>query len=528
MTVTASVDSVFVEKMQAALVAIKAKISEISHTWQIPSYPLFLRTCSMHKTSVEFMKWKYMKKILLAYNHQQQNKSKDMADHQKEKFVISFTGSSVSAGHDSPFNLTMTPVVQELLTNVFSKLDLDLESRNVALGNNPCVPYDVCVKYFAGLDADVVVWEQTYFCSGSPLESFIREAMTIPTHPIVVFSTSSTSNWGDDKCVSGNHEVNHEEKKLLEADLFTLVSELNRGLFRQHWGDLVPKEKHYHAAGIQAFSHHGHEAYACQGPYIKKWAEGAASWHPSIIAHRLRASHHAYFWLRILELAVDDLHRLASNRALDAIIKDVNHHLAPFHSSSLPLPLNHQNFPDNTTCYTNYEPRAIREASLKGKVLNGLVEEEHQTGWKYIIYEDLVDKGLVKKSHNQGYINYKWLLYSKDNDHPLSLALDISRSGPVFVCQTPGIWGHLPSGFVNLWEKAASFFVTLDTAQEKSFQLDEKVAKPVKVHYEKESMELCVQLMIGDSKDFPVGHHVLSIKPMHSTSGIIVTWLLTP
>ena len=50
-------------------------------------------------------------------------------------------------------------------------LSIELDSRNVALGNNPCTPYDVCVKYFGGLDADIVHWEQSYFCDGGKVSS---------------------------------------------------------------------------------------------------------------------------------------------------------------------------------------------------------------------------------------------------------------------------------------------------------------------------------------------------------------------
>ena len=72
--------------------------------------------------------------------------------------------SSVTAGHDSLFNASFPVIVGELMRPALSLLDVELDSRNVALGNNPCTPYDVCVKYFAGLDADVVHWEQTFFC----------------------------------------------------------------------------------------------------------------------------------------------------------------------------------------------------------------------------------------------------------------------------------------------------------------------------------------------------------------------------
>jgi hypothetical protein len=66
------------------------------------------------------------------------------------------------------------------------------------LGNNPCLPYDLCVKEYSGLDADVVHWEQSYNCGSGDswiLELFIRQAMHLPNKPIIVLSESDTANW---------------------------------------------------------------------------------------------------------------------------------------------------------------------------------------------------------------------------------------------------------------------------------------------------------------------------------------------
>ena len=32
------------------------------------------------------------------------------------------------------------------------------------MGNNPCLPYDTCIHAFAGKDADIVLWKQSYNC----------------------------------------------------------------------------------------------------------------------------------------------------------------------------------------------------------------------------------------------------------------------------------------------------------------------------------------------------------------------------
>lgn len=106
------------------------------------------------------------------------------------------TLSSVTAGHDSQYNFSHPIVLGALMKEAFVDSGVDFVSRNVALGNNPCNPYDICVKYFAGLDADIVHWEQNYFCDGNPImEQFIRQAMTSPAKPIVVFSESATGHW---------------------------------------------------------------------------------------------------------------------------------------------------------------------------------------------------------------------------------------------------------------------------------------------------------------------------------------------
>lgn len=176
----------FLEKLKKALDKTDSLIKKISDEWDIPHYPKFLKSCFMHKSAWETMKWKYMSKIL----------EKEMHEDHKVAFTISFSGSSVTAGHDSHFNHSTPIVAGEYMREAFTALDVQLHTHNFALGNNPCMPYDLCIKFFAGFDADVVIWEQNYFCEGSPLmEQFIRQAMTIPTRPIVAFSESNTGHW---------------------------------------------------------------------------------------------------------------------------------------------------------------------------------------------------------------------------------------------------------------------------------------------------------------------------------------------
>jgi hypothetical protein len=136
--------------------------------------------------------------------------------------------------------------------------------------------------------------------------------------------------------------------------------------------------KHYHGAAIQTFQHATFQDYACLGPYIKTWMEGAASWHPSVIGHRVRAAHHAYFWLHILREAIQEI--IWSKRPIEAFLKDIHHHLDHNYKPMSPKAAFDTPFVDNITCFTDYEPRVVREVSLKSQVISGLAADENSPG----------------------------------------------------------------------------------------------------------------------------------------------------
>ena len=184
-----SAETELIKNLQIAKKATTSALDKIYATWQIEKYPGFLRSCSMSRDSWEYMKNKFRSKIIRAATQKT-----------KEKFIICFGGSSVTAGHDSPFNLSFSVLTGSLMKSSFSKLNVELISRNVAMGNNPCFPYDICMRTFCGTDPDIVIWEQSYFCDFnghhvSTLEQFIRQTAMIPSHPIIVFTDSATPNW---------------------------------------------------------------------------------------------------------------------------------------------------------------------------------------------------------------------------------------------------------------------------------------------------------------------------------------------
>lgn len=185
----------------------------------------------------------------------------------------------------------------------------------------------------------------------------------------------------------------------------------------------------YEQAGIQEFLHRAHTAYACNGPYIQDWMAGAASWHPSVIAHRMRGAQFAYFWLQGWKDALKHLASVLPSRNVEAAYKDVETKLNAFYHP-LTAPSIASPFPDNATCHTDYEPRVQRESSLKDKVISGL-ETNDTKGWKFIIYEEIADKGIVINARKRGYLDYKYLLYGNSESGPLSISFKTERAGKV-------------------------------------------------------------------------------------------------
>lgn len=59
----------------------KERIAALHQEWEISNYPNFLKSCFMHKSSWETMKYKYLEKLLLA-----------ITTSKKQSFVASFTG----------------------------------------------------------------------------------------------------------------------------------------------------------------------------------------------------------------------------------------------------------------------------------------------------------------------------------------------------------------------------------------------------------------------------------------------------
>ena len=266
-------EATFSEKLLHVINATEGVLANISSEWQLHNFPTLLKSCTMHAMAYKSMVSKYQRKILLAETLLEQ------------KFIISFLGSSVTAGHDSLICQAFPALVEDYMKPVFQTLNIDLQARNLAMGNNPCMPYDMCVATYAGFDADIVHWEQTYNCGFGErsifIEQFIRQTLFYDRRPLVVLSGSSTKNWKEKDCppasellVKNQTKPNRKEMELFTSSTSKLVSVLNADQ-KKHWGFIRPiVDKYAVAASLQLFTHDHHDRFKCQGPFRKDWGEG--------------------------------------------------------------------------------------------------------------------------------------------------------------------------------------------------------------------------------------------------------------
>jgi hypothetical protein len=208
------------DEYQRILSVIRASKQDIWDRWQVSTYPRFLHMMGIPKLSWQLQESKFVKLIL------ERNMSAHTSTYMSAPFVVGFSGSSVTAGHDSFFKEAYPNTFYEAMLPAFEALRIPLVVRNQALGNNPCYPYDACLATHMGDDLDVLTWEQSMNCGRDPkpLESFTRAASVMPKKPTLIYILSGTPAWTSKDC-NGTTEYNRtsslvaEEKLLLSTSL---------------------------------------------------------------------------------------------------------------------------------------------------------------------------------------------------------------------------------------------------------------------------------------------------------------------
>jgi len=203
---------------------VDAVLTKLYNYWDVDHFPNFLTMMHIPARSWDIQKAKFTKLLLEAnakgqghwasagkvgsrLNKSYQNDLKssipDSVLHEL-MYVVGFSGSSVTAGHDNYFHEAYPKIFEDALQPVFQAMKVPLVVRNHALGNNPCFPYDACTATHLGDDLDVLTWEQSMNCGRQslPLDTFSRTSYTMTKKPTLVYISSGGPTWTRQDCAN--------------------------------------------------------------------------------------------------------------------------------------------------------------------------------------------------------------------------------------------------------------------------------------------------------------------------------------
>ena len=295
-----------------------------------------------------------------------------------------------------------------------------------------------------------------------------------------------------------------------------IVADINAPTIPREWGAEVDMFHAYQTmAGIQVWSHRHYEAYKCRGPYIPEWGCCSASWHPSLKGHELRAAHYSFFWLVILQDAVRNILKKLETESLQEQLSKIDLHISKEVNHIPDKPLYESFYSDNMQCLTTFEPRFWAEGNLRDYVIKS---GDGKKEWTDQIMESISQQGIVDKARQTGYTDYKYMLHGNKDNTNLSFKVTIRTgdTGTFFLCQPPGNWGKLPSGFMHFWLADTEVYITLNV-DENITKNDEFVfdaSKSTKLAYTnrkpQDSQIVCVDFA---PYNLPRGHHVITVVP---------------
>lgn len=77
-------------------------------------------------------------------------------------FLMIFSGSSVTAGHDNFYAQSYPYIFKKRMEDIFKKVGIELLVHDIAMGANNCSPYVLCYESMGGYDPDFINWEQVH------------------------------------------------------------------------------------------------------------------------------------------------------------------------------------------------------------------------------------------------------------------------------------------------------------------------------------------------------------------------------
>lgn len=498
------------QEYENAMLTINEIKQGIWSTWDVSNYPLFLSFMHVPSRSWEIQRNKFIKLIL--------------ADRHKPNgtFVVGFSGTSVTAGHDSYFAEAFPNVFYERMKPIMSTLGIDFQVRNHALGNNPCYPYDACLSTHLGDDLDIVVWEQSMFCGrdARPIETFTRSAIRMKKKPTIIYLLSGTPTWSKAYCENATlyeslqHSLNERERLLLNSTLQDITENSNHMNSMTFLKNKVLGTKTladiYYGAAPMGQNVLELDNYKCQGPYDKSFCEkttgGGNEWHPGKKGHQFRGDNLVYNMLSILEDAFAELLSSIDSCKEPEQSTMLNHSISfselkirqPSHSyadSKIVLANSIKFIKENTfkevpeppkicssedcvspsSCFTDFEPKM--QNSLKSLVVGmkpldlripsaynnfTATETTGRTDWTLELSffdRSAVGKGIAK---GYGYIDRKYIFLSHGINSIISFRIQPKKLvNPIWLCEVQKGFLKYPNNIGEL-DKAGKVYLFKD------------------------------------------------------------------
>ena len=394
------------EKLQSVLSLIRNRY-ELSG----PIGSQFMLTANnMEAEAWDLLKYKFALRLL-------QNNTGD-------DYLMIFGGSSVTASHDNFYNQSYPATVEKRLGGVFEAMGIKLVVRNIALGANNCIPYQLCYESMGGLDPEFVGWEQSYNCGHDEgvFELAARIAAFSRKRGVVYYSASGA--WSPSSCPPSTDKVPYSnedwtpesaglpawkptaadvqaEKELTDkyakarassmrfhpfsnGGSFKSVAPLGFNVWEQNplckGRDKDDTKDITNCNGIDG-------AQGCKLHFMTKEAAAygsdngrGANWHPTRAFHMLRGEFISWLWgLTMLDAIYTVEAGLAAGGAggIEALRKTLQGKLAAL-QPPLPPPKRCQNFhcEARPVCYTDFRPHFAPNMTLRSLVVG-------RTNWTY-------------------------------------------------------------------------------------------------------------------------------------------------
>jgi hypothetical protein len=238
-------------------------------------------------------------------------------------FVISFGGSSVTAGHDNLHKDAYPQIMADFLGPAMQAAGSKLTVRNQAMGGTASTPWSLCLRNFLGDDTDIAVWEFSMIDAGNGgdgmhlKEYFLRNALSLSKQPAVLFVVADFPRRSEAKTKKDKtcrHTPPGDERDGCGVNMGLTKSTRKPGLrdgensfTREIFEDYKGFGMHTEAMNRAIWDRDHAPPYDHWSLMMEGKPHGGGEWHPGLNGHRLRGLLLAWDYLQLLGKAIKAL-----------------------------------------------------------------------------------------------------------------------------------------------------------------------------------------------------------------------------